>query len=315
MSTWICCSSCFHPPAANFGLAVTSCGHIVCSVCFQKGKQGECLICKSKCQVRALSENSNSEVKAFFSDISTVTTKYFTEISKVLLFQARHRKRLLAYYQKKNEKLEELLYKIKQEMHDMNKKVAEQKAYIEKLENALKHQSTRITPKPHVPAAFLGPLVTRSAVQKIPYTSPLSLSRHPSSQCLGAPFSRTQPMDMNAEDQFRKPEISRSVSRLSLMSPPQEGTMGAVLSRSSSQSSLTAGTFSACSSTASREKFFSFSNYRQSPTLAPSPVPSFQRGATWETPAFKPSVSFACPTVSSLRPCPLNLARLPPKQE
>ncbi|KAJ8382477.1 hypothetical protein SKAU_G00032550 [Synaphobranchus kaupii] len=63
MPNWICCNSCFHPPAADRRLAVTTCGHIICQNCFQKGKQGECLICKAQCQVSPLTDKSGPEVK------------------------------------------------------------------------------------------------------------------------------------------------------------------------------------------------------------------------------------------------------------
>ncbi|CDQ74749.1 unnamed protein product [Oncorhynchus mykiss] len=101
MPYWICCNSCFNLPGPDCQLAVASCGHVICNVCFQKGKQGECMICKAKCQVTPLSDKSSAEVKALFSDINSVATKHFTEISKVLLFQARHQKRLLVHYQKR----------------------------------------------------------------------------------------------------------------------------------------------------------------------------------------------------------------------
>ncbi|XP_071251408.1 probable E3 SUMO-protein ligase RNF212 [Salvelinus alpinus] len=120
MPHWICCNSCFNLPGPDCQLAVASCGHVICNVCFQKGKQGECMICKAKCQVTPLSDKSSAEVKALFSDINSVATKHFTEISKVLLFQARHQKRLLVHYQNRNEKLEDVLLKMKQEIQQMS---------------------------------------------------------------------------------------------------------------------------------------------------------------------------------------------------
>ncbi|XP_070958959.1 probable E3 SUMO-protein ligase RNF212 [Oncorhynchus clarkii lewisi] len=141
MPYWICCNSCFNLPGPDCQLAVASCGHVICSVCFQKGKQGEYMICKAKCQVTPLSDKSSAEVKALFSDINSVATKHFTEISKVLLFQARHQKRLMVHYQKRNEKLE---LKMKQEIQQMSKKITAQNAYIAKLESTLQHQRCTI---------------------------------------------------------------------------------------------------------------------------------------------------------------------------
>ncbi|XP_026186644.1 putative E3 SUMO-protein ligase RNF212 [Mastacembelus armatus] len=142
MSYWICCNSCFLSPSADRKLAVTTCGHVICNVCYQKGKQGMCLICNATCQVSALSDKSSSEVKALFSDINAVATKHLTEISKVIMFQARHQRRLLTHYQQMNEKLEETLVKMKQEMQKITKKMNEQSAYMSKLENCLQPKRT-----------------------------------------------------------------------------------------------------------------------------------------------------------------------------
>ncbi|XP_056151047.1 probable E3 SUMO-protein ligase RNF212 isoform X2 [Lampris incognitus] len=140
MSYWVRCNYCFQSPGADLKLALTSCGHLICHVCFPRGKQGECLICNAKCQVSPLTDKSNSEVKALFSDISTVATKYFSEISKVIVFQARHQKRLLTHYQQRNEKLEEALMKKKQEVQQIAKKLSEQSAHFTKLQNSLLYQ-------------------------------------------------------------------------------------------------------------------------------------------------------------------------------
>ncbi|KAM9376190.1 putative E3 SUMO-protein ligase RNF212 [Pholidichthys leucotaenia] len=141
MSCWICCNSCFLSPSADRRLGFSTCGHVICSVCYQKGKPGKCLICGATCQILPLSDKSSPDVKSLFSDISTVTNKHLAEISKVVMFQARHQKRLLNYYQQRNEKLEEVLVQMKQEMQQMSKKLNEQSSYIAKLENILHSQS------------------------------------------------------------------------------------------------------------------------------------------------------------------------------
>ncbi|XP_062381251.1 probable E3 SUMO-protein ligase RNF212 [Sardina pilchardus] len=142
-ASWICCNNCFAPPSANSKLAVSTCGHIICSGCFQHGniKEGECRICKAKCQLSLISDKSSPEVKALFSDHSPTVTTYLAEISKVLLFQARHQKRLLTHYQQRNEKLEDVLLKMKQEIQELNTKISQQNSYIFKLENSV-HQRT-----------------------------------------------------------------------------------------------------------------------------------------------------------------------------
>ncbi|XP_068450070.1 probable E3 SUMO-protein ligase RNF212 isoform X2 [Clinocottus analis] len=215
MSYWVCCNSCFLSPSADRKLAVTTCGHVICSVCYQKGKPGKCLICSSKCQVSALSDKSSSDVKALFSDINSVATKNIAEISKVIMFQARHQKRLLTYYQQRNENLEEVLVKMKQEMQQMAKKLNEQSAYISQLENSLQHQSAKGSSVPQMSHSSYSQHGQKSVLQ-IPYQTPVTLSRHSSTTNI------TENMDMDERSLFRKPN---TVPRLSLISPPQDGRM------------------------------------------------------------------------------------------
>ncbi|XP_067104205.1 probable E3 SUMO-protein ligase RNF212 [Osmerus mordax] len=279
MPHWICCNSCFQAPGPDRKVAVTTCGHIICSVCFQKGKQGECLICKAKCQVSPLSDKSSAEVKALFSDINSVATKHFTEISKVLLFQARHQRRLMAHYQQRNEKLEEVLLTIKQEMQQMSKRLAEQSAYIAKLENTLQHQSLPFSTQPKNQRSH-NPCGSKSVLQ-IPYSSPISLSRQSSTSSL------VENMEVDPRSLlFRKPEICGSVPRLSLISPPQDGHIGTVCYRSASQKTMV--NRSACSATVSRLQELQM-------------TPELSYGASgWDTPVFKPPSAFRYSSLSSL---------------
>ncbi|KAM9357012.1 putative E3 SUMO-protein ligase RNF212 [Symphorus nematophorus] len=269
MSYWIHCNSCFVSPSDGRKLAVTTCGHVICSVCYQKGKEGICLICNAKCQVSPLSDKSSSEVKALFSDISAVATKHLTEISKVVMFQARHQKRLLTHYQQKNEKLEEVLVKMKQEMQQMTKKLNEQSAYISKLENSLQHQSAKVSSVPQMGHSSHTPHGHKPVLQ-IPYNSPMSLSRHPSTTNV------TESMEVDERSLFRKPN---NVPRLSLISPPQDGRMGIVPHRSSNQNTL--ANHSARSATVSRF-----------PGSTVTPDISYGQSSGWKSPIFKPSSSF-----------------------
>ncbi|VFV35116.1 rnf212 protein, partial [Lynx pardinus] len=36
---------------------LTNCGHVYCDVCLDKGRKGECLICKVPCRTLLLSEH------------------------------------------------------------------------------------------------------------------------------------------------------------------------------------------------------------------------------------------------------------------
>lgn len=272
MSYWICCNSCFHSPSTDRKLAVTSCGHLICNVCYQKGTQGICLICSAKCQLSPLSDKSSSEVKMLFSDINTLASKHFTEISKVLMFQARHQKKLQSYYQQKNEKLEQTVVKMKQEMQQMIKKLNEQSAYIKKLENSLQHQSakTSVAQKNHSSHTPRG----HQSVLQIPFNSPLSVSRQSSSANL------VESMEMDEANLFRKPS---NPLRLTLPSPALEGRMGTVPHRMTSQNILPSHSVS--SATISR--------------LAPSPEMSFSPSMGWRSPIFKPPSTFKHSSTSS----------------
>ncbi|XP_070693591.1 probable E3 SUMO-protein ligase RNF212 [Pempheris klunzingeri] len=281
MSYWMCCNSCFLSPGADRKLAVTTCGHVICSVCYQRGKQGKCLICNAKCQVSPLSDKSSSEVKALFSDISVVATKHFSEIGKVIMFQARHQKRLLTHYQQRNEKLEEVFVKMKQEMQQMTKKLNEQSAYITKLESSLQHQSAKVSSVPQMSHSCHTPHGHKSVLQ-IPYNSPMSLSRHSST------INVTETMDVDERTLFRKPN---TVPRLSLISPPQDGRMGTVPHRSSSQNAM--ANHSARSATVSR--------FQGSPV---TPGISYGQSSGWKSPIFRPASSFRYSMSSLVRPPP-----------
>ncbi|XP_058506235.1 probable E3 SUMO-protein ligase RNF212 [Solea solea] len=277
MAYWICCNSCFLYPSTNRRLAVTTCGHIICSVCHQQGTQGKCLICNTKCQVSPLSDTSSSEVKALFSDINVVATKHLAEIRKVMMFQTRHNSRLLSFYQQRNEKLEEALVKMRHEIQQMSKKLNEQSAYISKLENCLQHQSVKAssgsqrsysTPHGHKP------------VLQIPYNSPVCLSRHSSSTNVNE--------NMAADERFRKPQ---SVPRLSLISLPRDEHMGTRPHRSSSQNILT-------------NHMVRSSTVSHSHGAPATPEFSFGLSSGWTSPIFKAPTSFRHSMSSLLCPRP-----------
>ncbi|XP_051716742.1 probable E3 SUMO-protein ligase RNF212 [Ctenopharyngodon idella] len=211
MSHWICCNSCFMSPGPERQLAVTNCCHIICNVCFQRGNQGVCLICKAKCQISPLSDKSSSEVQELFTDISAVAVKYFSEISKVLQFQARHQKRLLVHYQQKIERMKENGLKMQQEMQKMSKKISEQNAYISKLEMTVQNQSSRLALQSN---RDLQPASQRqaSSVTKVPYSSPLSMSRSLSSASLMDAWSNTRSISCSRDcsSGLREPAMSPS---------------------------------------------------------------------------------------------------------
>ncbi|XP_048032670.1 probable E3 SUMO-protein ligase RNF212 isoform X1 [Megalobrama amblycephala] len=284
MSHWICCNSCFMSPGPERHLAVTNCCHIICNVCFQRGNQGVCLICKAKCQISPLSDKSSSEVQELFTDISAVAVKYFSEISKVLQFQARHQKRLLAHYQQKTERMKENGLKMQQEMEKMSKKISEQNAYISKLEMTVQNQSSRLALQSN---RDLQPGSQRqaSSVTKVP-TSPLSMSRSLSSASLA------DSVEINSRGLSHKPDV---LSRICLRSSQQNCHIGSVPHRASSQSTM--GSHSATfSATVSRD----FSSGLLEPAMSPSHNVAYHRDSAWETPVFKLPSAYKYGSLSSL---------------
>ncbi|OWK62428.1 putative E3 SUMO-protein ligase RNF212, partial [Lonchura striata] len=95
MAVSVFCNSCLCEPRSTAPrFCLTSCGHVFCEVCLQKGKKDECLICRKACRTLVLSK----------------------EVSE---FQEKFRKRLLKYHKQKIAKLEESLKKVTQQIQQL----------------------------------------------------------------------------------------------------------------------------------------------------------------------------------------------------
>ncbi|NXK18258.1 RN212 ligase, partial [Arenaria interpres] len=120
MAVPVFCNVCFcepRKPSPRFSL--TSCGHVVCEICLQKGKKDECLVCRTPCRTLFLSKQTNPDIQSLFVGIDTLCKKYSKEITQVSEFQEKHRKHLLAYHKQKTAKLEESLKKVTQKIHQI----------------------------------------------------------------------------------------------------------------------------------------------------------------------------------------------------
>ncbi|XP_044912634.1 probable E3 SUMO-protein ligase RNF212 isoform X3 [Felis catus] len=111
MASWVFCNRCFQPPHRTSCFSLTNCGHVYCDVCLDKGRKGECLICKVPCRTLLLSEHTDADIRALFMGIDDLCRKYSKETFQVSEFQEKHRRRLLAFYREKISKLEESLRK------------------------------------------------------------------------------------------------------------------------------------------------------------------------------------------------------------
>uniref|UniRef100_A0A8C1BYB0 Si:ch211-255i20.3 n=1 Tax=Cyprinus carpio carpio TaxID=630221 RepID=A0A8C1BYB0_CYPCA len=208
---------------------------------------------------------------------------------RVLQFQARHQKRLLAHYQQKIERMKEDGQKMQQEMQKMSKKISEQNAYISKLEMTVQNQSSRLALQSNRDLQSTSQRQA-SPVTKIPYSSPLSMSRTLSSASLA------DSIEINSRGHTHKPEV---LNRICLRSSPKDCRIGSVLHRASSQSSM--GSHSTpFSATVSRE----FSIGLREPVINPSHNVAYRRESAWETPVFKLPSAYKYGSVSSLGPPP-----------
>ncbi|NXF85429.1 RN212 ligase, partial [Eubucco bourcierii] len=204
MATPVFCNVCFcepHQPTPRFNL--TSCGHVICEICLQKGNKDECLICRTPCRTLVLSKQTSPDIQSLFMGIDTLCKKYAKEITQVSEFQEKHRKHLLAHQRQKTLKLEESLKKATQQMHQIQCVKPPEK-----------------NTQPVFSSTSRNPLSNPPRKQN-DYPS-YSLHRsHPSASEI------VEPMEFDTvPSPLRKPETPTGPARLSLITPPQDGRMG-----------------------------------------------------------------------------------------
>ncbi|XP_049486087.1 probable E3 SUMO-protein ligase RNF212 isoform X2 [Panthera uncia] len=84
MASWVFCNRCFQPPHRTSCFSLTNCGHVYCDVCLDKGRKGECLICKVPCRTLLLSEHTDADIRALFMGIDDLCRKYSKETFQAL---------------------------------------------------------------------------------------------------------------------------------------------------------------------------------------------------------------------------------------
>ncbi|XP_066041023.1 probable E3 SUMO-protein ligase RNF212 isoform X2 [Chamaea fasciata] len=179
------CNSCLSEPRnPTPRFCLTSCGHVFCEVCLQKGKKDECLVCRSACRTLVLSK----------------------EVSE---FQEKHRKRFLAHHKQKIAKLEESLQKVTQQMQQLQCMKPPEKT----------------TPLPFS-STSRNPFSIPSRKQNVYSSYSLHSSRPSTSDTMEAMEVDPVPSPM------RKLETPTGPTRLSVITPPQDGHMGSVSYRS-----------------------------------------------------------------------------------
>ncbi|XP_042841116.1 probable E3 SUMO-protein ligase RNF212 isoform X1 [Panthera tigris] len=220
MASWVFCNRCFQPPHRTSCFSLTNCGHVYCDVCLDKGRKGECLICKVPCRALLLSEHprpktrrggrtrpllhlfalTDADIRALFMGIDDLCRKYSKETFQVSEFQEKHRRRLLAFYREKISKLEESLRK--------------SALRLEQLQGMRLSQQTAFS-------TIKTPVSTPSA-------RPGGHLRPPDSSA----SNRVESMQVDlTPSPARKSEVTAGPARISLISPPHDGRMGSVARR------------------------------------------------------------------------------------
>ncbi|KAM6132396.1 putative E3 SUMO-protein ligase RNF212 [Pterocles gutturalis] len=229
MAVPVFCNGCFcepRKPTPRFSL--TSCGHVLCEICLQKGKKDECLICRTPCRTLFLSKQTNPDIQSLFMGIDTLCKKYSKEITQISEFQEKHRKHLLAYHRQKTVKLEESLKKVTQQIH-----------HIQRMRPP--EQTTQVP----FSSTSRNPLSIPSRKQN-GYSSCSLHPSHPSTSEI------MESMEIDpVPSPMRKPETPTGPTRLSLITPPQDGRMGDISYRSSQSSGIMSSQNSRAGSTRS----------------------------------------------------------------
>ncbi|XP_039521486.1 probable E3 SUMO-protein ligase RNF212 isoform X2 [Pimephales promelas] len=342
MSHWICCNSCFMSPGNERQLAVTSCGHIICNVCFQRGNQGVCLICKANCQISALSDKLRGS--GFFLGYQCSCSQVLLRYKQGLTIPGHTPEAITGPLsaEAQIERMKEDELKIQQEMQKMAKKISEQNAYISKLEMTVQNQSSRLAFQSNrdLPSASQR---QASSVTKVPYSSPLLMSRSISSASLADSIKidsrglshktdalsriclRSSPQNCRIASSVTKVPysspllMSRSISSASLADSIKIDSRGLshktdalsrICLRSSPQNCHIGSVHhraSSQSSMGSHSAPFSatvreFSSGLREPAMSPSHNMAYRRESSWETPVFKLPSTYKYSSVSSLGP-------------
>uniref|UniRef100_K7E2A0 Probable E3 SUMO-protein ligase RNF212 n=1 Tax=Monodelphis domestica TaxID=13616 RepID=K7E2A0_MONDO len=206
MAVRVFCNRCFQPPGRfSSQFSLTSCGHVFCHLCLQRGKKEECLICSTPCRTILLSKQTDFNIQAFFMGIDGLCKKYSKETSQISEFQEKHRRRLLTFYREKISKLEESLKTLTQQIQQIQSKRPSQ-------------QTVQLPVSKTVKSSVLTP-----SAKPVGYSSYSFLPAYSSASQI------VESMDVDLSPSLMtKPEVAAGPARLSLISPPQDGRMGSV---------------------------------------------------------------------------------------
>uniref|UniRef100_A0A4W3I3B5 RING-type domain-containing protein n=1 Tax=Callorhinchus milii TaxID=7868 RepID=A0A4W3I3B5_CALMI len=221
MAPRIFCNFCFQQPRPNCcSFALTNCGHVVCEACLKKGSMKKCCVCKADCRTLFLSDKMDPDLQALFTDSEKVCERYINEFTQIMEFQEKHKRHLRACEKQNHATLEAHVQQITERKEQMQRELVEKQNYIAQLENSLHHQrqqTARLSTSTSLREFVQSPLTKSAMYTAVPYSRPSS----------GEIRSHNMEVDPRPSPS-EKCEMSVGPTRLSLISPPQDGRMGFV---------------------------------------------------------------------------------------
>ncbi|KAM8939564.1 putative E3 SUMO-protein ligase RNF212 [Pelodytes ibericus] len=233
MAALLRCNICFRQPGhAAQTFALTSCGHVLCEGCLQRGTKEECPVCKSVCRTIFLSNQTSPEVKMLFMDINVLCKRYSKEFTQIVEFQESHRRRSLEFYKGKIAKLEETIKKLTQQVESYSQKPPESC-------NRFPFSSMART-SGSKPSCWCCWVPQNQDITATPaeHSQGSLIAAYACLQDLPALYAVENCEGLGELHKILAYETVAGTTRLSLISPPQDGRMGQITYRSSTQSSL-----------------------------------------------------------------------------
>uniref|UniRef100_UPI00398F4DCE probable E3 SUMO-protein ligase RNF212 n=1 Tax=Pristiophorus japonicus TaxID=55135 RepID=UPI00398F4DCE len=226
MAFWVFCNYCFQQPKANScRFALTNCGHVVCEACLKKGKMDQCCVCKARCHTLLLSDKMDPDLKALFTQTEKVCERYLKEFVQIMDFQEKHRRHLSANEIEEHAKLKVYIQHITQRKEQVQRELIEMKNYIAKLESSLhqRQQTQRLSTPSSIRESVSTPSMKSGMYASVPQSRPSTTE-----------MSHKMEIDTRPSPSG-KSDASMGPTRLSLISPPQDGRMGTVPYRGTSK--------------------------------------------------------------------------------
>lgn len=224
---WLHCNTCFHQPGDGGKFLLTSCGHIYCEKCIDKGTNGKCQMCGSACTTIPLSGQMKPDVELFFTNPMDLLKKEVRKIVQVMDFQHNQRRRFFSYLMDKLHKQQNVMercHKAIRTSQDLEKemsKLREENSYLKRLMS--EHENR------HVSSG-----TNRSHGHRSGNSSP-SYRSSPSSSPQTVHVNRSQPQTTSQASFIALPRntntytaMGSALGRVSVRTPPSGGRIGTV---------------------------------------------------------------------------------------